>query len=69
MEYTHNLKIALLDNNNIIEDEFVLNEIKSILSKNNTHKIKWCGRLLDVTIKWDKTILSEINKVLMGDLF
>lgn len=67
--YTHNLKIILLDNNIIIEDKDVLNEIKSILSKNHTHKIEWGGRLLDVTIKWDKIILSETSQALMGDLF
>jgi hypothetical protein len=71
MEYTHNLKIILLDNNNnsIIEDKVILNEIKKILSKNHTHKIEWNGRLLDITIKWDKIILNEINQILMGDLF
>lgn len=69
MEYTHNLKIILLDNNSIIEDKVVLDEIKNILSKNNTHKIEWNGRLLNVTIKWDKIELNEINQVLMGDLF
>ena len=69
MEYTHNLKIILLDNNSIIEDKEILNEIKSILSKNNTHKIKWNGQLQNFTIKWDKIELSEINQTLMGDLF
>lgn len=70
MEYTHNLKIILVDENNIIiEDKDVLNEIKSILSKNHTHKIEWNGRLPDVTIKWDRIILSEISQALMGDLF
>ena len=69
MEYTHNLKIILLDNNNIIEDKVTLNEIKSILSKNNTHIIKWNGQLQNFTIKWDKKELNEINQILMGDLF
>jgi len=69
MEYTHNLKIILVDNNSIIEDKFILNEIKNILSKNNTHKIEWNGQLLDITIKWDKKELNEINQTLMGDLF
>jgi hypothetical protein len=45
MEYTHNLKIILLDNNIIIEDESILNEIKSILSKKNTHIIQCNGQL------------------------
>jgi len=69
MEYTHNLKIILLDNNSIIEDNVILNEIKSVLSKNNTHKIEWNGELQNFTIKWDNIILSEINQALMGDLF
>jgi hypothetical protein len=69
MEYTHNLKIILLDNNSIIEDKPILNEIKNILSKNNTHKIEWNGQLQNFTIKWDKKELCEINQTLMGDLF
>ena len=69
MEYTHNLKIILIDNNCIVDDKPVLNEIKNILSKNHTHKIEWSKNLLDVTIKWDKKELSEINQTLMGDLF
>ena len=69
MEYTHNLKIILIENNSIIEDKVVLDEIKSILSKNHTHKIEWNGRLPDITIKWDKMELNKINQELMGDLF
>ena len=69
MEYTHNLKIILLDNNNIIEDKVILNEIKNILSKNSTHIIQWNGQLQNFTIKWDKKELNEINQILMGDLF
>ena len=69
MDYTHNLKIILLDNNNIIEDKDTLNEIKNVLSKNNTHIIKWNGHLQNFTIKWDKKELNDINQILMGDLF
>ena len=70
MEYTHNLKILLVDNNNsIIEDKPILNEIKNILSKNNTHKIEWNGKPQNFIIKWDKKELNEINQILMGDLF
>ena len=69
MEYSYNLKIILIDNNNIIEDEAVLKEIKSILSKNNTHKVEWNGQIQNFTIKWDKMELSKINQALMGDLF
>ena len=69
MVYTHNLKIILTENNIIMEDKDVINEIKSILSKNHTHKIEWNGRLHDITIKWDKMELNKINQALMGDLF
>jgi len=70
MDYTHNLKIILLDsNNNIIEDKVILDEIKNILTKNNTNKIGWNGKLHTISIKWDKVILNEINQVFMGDLF
>ena len=69
MEYTHNLKIILLNNNNIIEDKDTLNEIKNILSKNNTHTIEWNDEPQNFTIKWDKKELSDINQTLMGDLF
>lgn len=40
MEYTDNLKIILLENNVIKEDNAILNEIKSVLSKNNSYKIE-----------------------------
>jgi len=67
---THNLKIILLDNNNkIIEDNEVLNEIKSILSNNHTHVMQWNGQHQNFSIKWTKKELSEINQILMGDLF
>jgi hypothetical protein len=70
MEFTHNLKIILLDsNNNIIEDKITLDEIKNVLTTNNTHLIEWNGILHTISIKWDKVILNEINQVFMGDLF
>jgi hypothetical protein len=69
MQYTHNLKIILLSNNSIIEDTSILNDIKNILSENNTHTIEWNGQFQNFTIKWDKKELSEINQILMGDLF
>jgi hypothetical protein len=69
MSYTHNIKIILLDNYKIIEDINTLNEIKSILCKNNTHVLDWEGTPKNFTIKWDKIGLSNINQILMGDLF
>jgi hypothetical protein len=70
MEYTHNLKIILLDNiNNIIEDDVILHEIKNVLCQNNTNIIEWNRKSKNITIKWDKKELSDINKHLMGDLF
>ena len=68
--YTHNLKIILLDNNsNIVEDQFFLADIKNILSKSNIHPIEWNGKMENITIKWDKKKLSEVDKHFMGDLF
>jgi hypothetical protein len=70
MEYSHNLKILLVDsNNNIIEDIPTLNEIKSILTKNNTHVMEWNRKLENFTIQWDKKELSDIDQSFMGDLF
>ena len=46
-----------------------MNEIKSILSKNHTHKIEWNGKYKDISIHWDKIELNELNNTLMGDLF
>lgn len=70
MEYTHNLKIILLDSsNNIIEDKPILDGIKKILSEDNTHSIGWNTKFLDVTIKWNKIVLTDVNQALMGDLF
>jgi hypothetical protein len=69
MEYTHNLKIILVDNNSIIEDKDILNSIKDILCQNHTHKIEWNNQLIDINIKWNKKELNEIDQTLMGDLF
>ena len=43
IEYTHNLKIILIEKNSnvIIEDEAVLDEIKSILSKLRNVKLHY----------------------------
>ena len=70
MNYTHNLKILLLDNNNtIIEDDVFLDEIKNILCQNNTNLIEFNGELLNIMIKWDKKELNITDKYFMGDLF
>lgn len=70
MNYTHNLKILLLDNkDNIIDDEVFLNEIKNILCQNNTIMLDWNGKPKNITIKWEQKKLSKLNKLFMGDLF
>jgi len=70
MEYTHNLKLLLLDNNdNIIEDNVFLDQIKNILCQNSTNILKWNGQNENFIIKWNQVELSNINKHFMGDLF
>lgn len=70
MNYTHNLKILLLDtNNSIIKDDIFLDEIKNILCQNNTNLIEWNGKPMNITIKWEKKELNIIDKYFMGDLF
>ena len=70
MTYSHNLKIILLDkNNNIIEDINILDEIKNILCQSNTNVLEWNNKQEKFTIKWDKKILSKMEKYCMGDLF
>jgi len=70
MPYTHNLKIILLDNNNnIIENKNILNKIKNILFIVNIYNIEWNVLILNISIKWDKILLSYLNQELMGDLF
>jgi hypothetical protein len=68
--YTHNLKIILVDNSgNIILDNDFLDEIKNILCQSNTKKVKWNNKNIDITIKWQRKELSNIEKQFMGDLF
>jgi hypothetical protein len=70
MNYTHNIKLLLLDDRyKIIEDIDLLNEIKNILCQNNTNICNWNGKLENVTIKWDKKELNELQKHFLGDLF
>jgi hypothetical protein len=70
MEFTHNLKILLLDSNsNIINDDFFLEEIKNILTNNNTHLLNWNGKKNSFTIKWNKINLNQLDRHFMGDLF
>ena len=68
--YTHNLKIILLDNTgNIILDDKFLEEIKNTLCQLNTKKIQWNSKNIDVTIKWHRKELNNIEKQFMGDLY
>lgn len=68
--YTHNLKIILIDTNgNIVSDNEFLDEIKNTLCQLNTQKIQWNSKNLDVTIKWHRKELNNIEKQFMGDLY
>ena len=68
--YTHNLKILLLDkNDNIVEDKPFLDMIKNKLCQVNTMKLFWKGKPMDISIKWDRKILTKLNEHFMGDLF
>lgn len=70
MIYTHNLKILLLDNEeNIVEDDIFLNDVKNKLCQNNTIMLDWNGKPKNITIKWEQKELSKVNKLFMGDLF
>lgn len=68
--YTHNLKIILIDSNgNIILDNDFLDEIKNTLCQLNTKKVQWNNKNTDITIKWDRKELNNIEKQFMGDLY
>lgn len=68
--YTHNLKIILVDSSgNIVFDDEFLDEIKNALCQSNTKKVKWNGQNIDVTIKWHRKELNNIQNQFMGDLF
>lgn len=68
--YSHNLKILLLDDDgNFIEDKEFLDTIKNKLCKTNTIKLEWSGKLMDISIKWDRKLLTKVNAYFMGDLF
>lgn len=68
--YTHNLKIILVDTNgNIILDNDFLDEIKNALCQLNTKKVKWNNKNTDITIKWERKELNNIEKQFMGDLY
>jgi hypothetical protein len=69
-EYTHNLKIILVDKNGkIILDNYILDEIKKTLCQLNTKKVSWNNENLEVSIKWERKELTNIEKELMGDLY
>ena len=70
MNYTHNIKLLILDHHSkIIEDIDLLNEIKNILCQNNTNFCNWNGRLKNITIQWFQKELNEIQQHFLGDLF
>ena len=68
--YTHNLKIILVDSSgNIILDNYLLDEIKNTLCQLNTNKVQWNNQNIDITIKWHRKELNNIEKQFMGDLY
>ena len=70
MEYTHNLKLLLVNNSNqMVKDDVFLQKIKNILCKNNTCVLEWNGKSHNFTYQWTKKELNEIQNNLMGDLF
>ena len=70
MEYTHNLKIILVDSSgNIILDNDFLDEIKNTLCQTNTTPVEWNGKKIDITIKWCRKELTNIEKQFRGDLY
>ena len=71
MEFTHNLKLLLVDKEKkvVMEDEAFLDEIKDILCQNNTCILDWNGKTQPFTYQWHKRNLTEVESQLMGDLF
>ena len=68
--YTHNLKIILVDDSgNIILDNDFLDEIKNTLCQLITKKVIWNGKNIDITIKWHRKELNNIENQFMGDLY
>ena len=70
MEYTHNLKLILVNkNNSLIKDDVFLEEVKTILCQSNTCDLEWNGKINPFTYQWIKRNLTELESHLMGDLF
>ncbi len=68
--YTHNLKIILVDTDgNIILDNDFLDEIKNTLCQLNTTKVRWNNQNVNISIKWERKELNNIEKQFMGDLY
>jgi hypothetical protein len=68
--YTHNLKIILVDSDgSIILDNDFLDEIKRALCQLNTTKLQWYNKNIDITIKWHRKELNNIEKQFVGDLY
>jgi hypothetical protein len=68
--YTHNLKIILVDiNGKIVSDNEFLDEIKNQLCQLNTTTVQWHNKKVDITIKWYRKELNNIEQQFMGDLY
>ena len=68
--YKYNLKILLFDNNdNICNNIQLLNEIKSNMTIQHTHNIKYDNEIVQISIKWYLEELNHIDQYFVGDLF
>ena len=68
--YTHNIKIILVDTNeNIVTDNYILDEIKNALCQSNTKDVVLNTKNIKLCLQWEKIELNDIQKHLMGDLF
>ena len=70
MEFSYNMKLLLLDENNkVVEDQLFLDEVKNILCQSNSCTLFWNGKYHIFSYQWIKKDLDELEKYFMGDLF
>lgn len=70
-EYTHNLKITLVNEDNLVyTDDILLQMIKDEITKGVIqHNIVHLAKQQNVFIIWNQHELNENDKLVMGDLF
>jgi len=71
LDYTHNLNILIVDENDIvIEDNNLLESIYNELdNKVITKQGKMLNRTFEITIYWNRLSLTNIQSKFMGNLF